>query len=171
MWDKPIPVEKAKQWFKICKNWNGANLSIPRRVFSFERGKTKFELHAFADASNIGLGITIYLRGISESEAKTSLIFARSKVIPKQPKKRSIPRLELQAMFLTTKITKKIKEELSLPLDKIQLWTDSENLLKWLCGKEKQKDCFINRRLEIISDWNVNYVQQRKTLLTLQAGV
>uniref|UniRef100_A0A915P643 Integrase catalytic domain-containing protein n=1 Tax=Meloidogyne floridensis TaxID=298350 RepID=A0A915P643_9BILA len=162
MWDKPIPVEKAKQWQKICKNWNGANLSIPRRVFSFERGKTKFELHAFADASNIGLGITIYLRGISESEAKTSLIFARSKVIPKQPKKRSIPRLELQAMFLTTKITKKIKEELALPLDKIQLWTDSENLLKWLGGNEKQKDCFINRRLEIISDWNVNYVPTKE---------
>uniref|UniRef100_A0A915MXK8 Polyprotein n=1 Tax=Meloidogyne javanica TaxID=6303 RepID=A0A915MXK8_MELJA len=134
MWDKPITVEKAKQWQKICKNWNGANLSIPRRVFSFERGKTKFELHAFADASNIGLGITIYLRAISESEAKTSLIFARSK----------------------------IKAELALPLDKIQLWTDSENLLKWLGGNEKQKDCFINRRLEIISDWNVNYVPTKE---------
>uniref|UniRef100_A0A915N6U8 Uncharacterized protein n=1 Tax=Meloidogyne javanica TaxID=6303 RepID=A0A915N6U8_MELJA len=56
----------------------------------------------------------------------------------------------------------KIKEELALPLDKIQLWTDSENLLKWLGGNEKQKDCFINRRLEFISDWNVNYVPTKE---------
>ena len=159
LWDQPLDADDQQRWKEITKEWKqNSNLIIPRRLFSGSRDRKVFQLHVFSDASVKGLGIAIYLRAAGKVKAECHLVFARSKVIPKEPRKRTVPRLELQAAFLASKIAVKIQDEFSLPLDRVQLWTDSENLVKWLCQKENQKDAFINRRLEAISHWHVKHV-------------
>ena len=50
----------------------------------------------------------------------------------------SIPRLELQAAVLSTRLNKMLQEELELNIDKTYFWTDSEIVLHFLKNEKRQ---------------------------------
>ena len=108
-WDEQLPEKFKAEWQKATEGWSNYSISLPRRCFLLERDEP-IQIHAFADASGTGLGYAIYARHPATSE--TSLLFARALVIPAsmQPKPTkkdpnalkgiSIPRLEIQALYL-----------------------------------------------------------------------
>lgn len=160
-WDEALSAKEIQDWEDITKHWKPKReMCIPRRYFDWPLKKcTDFQLHTFADASLSGLGFAVYLRASNGKQTKTSLVFARSKLISalKNGKKATVPRYELEALSQSIKATELVKRELGLNFSIIQLWTDSLIAIKWLKGEE-QKDIYIRNRLKKLTQWHVRHV-------------
>ena len=88
------------------------DLSIPRCFKPEEFGEIKYaELHNFSDASNIGYSQCFYLRLMNaERKIHCSLVMGKARVNPL--KSVSIPRLELTAALVSTRMNDVMKCEL-----------------------------------------------------------
>ncbi|XP_068689224.1 uncharacterized protein [Montipora foliosa] len=64
----------------------------------------------------------------------------------------SIPRLELQAAVLATRVWKMLREELGLNIDRTFLWTDSEIELHYLKNEKRRLQTFVADRVEEIKE-------------------
>ncbi|XP_035205694.1 uncharacterized protein LOC118180739 [Stegodyphus dumicola] len=91
----------------------------------------EIELHCFADASKFGYGGVIYLSCVSKiGEVKVTLLCSKSRISP--IKAITIPRLELCAAELLSKLVCKVITSLSLYVDKVILYADSTIVLAWI---------------------------------------
>ena len=72
----------------------------------------------------------------------------------------SIPRLELQAAVLSTRINKTLREELDLNIQSTTYWTDSEIVLHYLKNEKRRFQTFVANRVQEIrensrpTEWN-----------------
>lgn len=79
-----------------------------------------------------------------------AFLTARSRVAPK--KQQSIPRLELCATLTGAQLAKVLKEELTLPVYQIILWSDSTTVLAWLCSDFCRFKVFVGTRVAEIQE-------------------
>lgn len=105
-WDYPVPPHICKAWSDYEEDLKGLiELWIPRRI---SRNSTaKVELHGFGDALEQALGGVIYLRVFEEYGLLSTLVSSKTKIVPL--KQVSLPRLELEAALLTTKLIDRVK--------------------------------------------------------------
>ncbi|XP_006811478.1 uncharacterized protein LOC102806687 [Saccoglossus kowalevskii] len=112
------------------------------------------ELHAFADASEIGYGCVIYLRQINSSEnIYCSFVFAKARVTPL--KKITIPRLELTAATLAVRLVSIVQRELDFKIDKAIYWTDSTAVLRYIRNDRARYHTFVANRVQVIREATV----------------
>nr|XP_054775476.1 uncharacterized protein LOC129283920 [Lytechinus pictus] len=76
------------------------------------------------------------------------LLMAKTRLAPL--KKSTIPRLELMAATLATRMDTMIRRELDFPITKSTFWTDSMIVLNYIQNKEKRFHTFVSNRLAII---------------------
>ncbi|GFY06907.1 uncharacterized protein TNCV_4090091 [Trichonephila clavipes] len=87
------------------------------------------ELHGFSDASEKAFGTFIYLRCTNSSEQLLMrLLCSNSRIAP--IKRISIPRLELCAAGLLSRLVKKVIASLKLEFDGVYFWIDSTIVLE-----------------------------------------
>lgn len=159
-WDEPVPDNIINLWNNFSNNLTFlSNMQIPRYVLS--DSAESIELHCFSDASQVGYGACIYMRTIdSHGNAKTSLLCSKSKVAPLKPT--SIPRLELCAALLSTRLCKIITDSIRLSINRILYWCDSSVVLGWLRGNPSKFKTFVANRvgeiLEISNSSSWRYV-------------
>ncbi|XP_061177764.1 uncharacterized protein LOC133186549 [Saccostrea echinata] len=73
-----------------------------------------YQLHCFADASTLGMGVVIYLRMSDDhGNVHCSCVMGKSRVAPL--KTMTIPRMELTAATLAVKLSKLVDEQLDFP--------------------------------------------------------
>ncbi|XP_062704131.1 uncharacterized protein LOC134286522 [Aedes albopictus] len=140
-WDDPLTGENLQSWLTFRDS-----VKIPRFVglVSVE----SVEVHGFADASLRAYGAVIYLRVVSGSDVKVSLLCSKSRIAPLSPL--TIPRLELCAALLLSRLVPKCVGSLKMEIQRICLWSDSNIVLAWL--KRLPNDVFVrNRVMEINS--------------------
>ena len=117
----------------------------------------------FSDASEIGYGASSYLRSkYPNGRVHCAFIIGKARNAP--VKFVSIPRLELQAAVLATRMFKMLREELELNISRTYLWTDSEIVLHYLRNRKRRLQnfvalCTFNRVEEIkedtlVEDWH-----------------
>lgn len=130
-WDTEAPESITKQW----QEWM-AGLSeltqhpITRKLIS-EHHTYNLQLHGFADASSKAYGAVVYIRAVyPDLSTSCNIVTAKSRVAPVKPV--TIPRLELTAAVLLTRLLASVASDLSIPLDKCYGWTDSSIVLSWL---------------------------------------
>ena len=63
-----------------------------------------------------------------------------------------IPRRELQAAVLATRMCKMLREELELNIDRTLLWTDSEIVLHYLKNEKRRLQTFVANRVQEIRE-------------------
>ena len=130
-WDDPVPASIWKKWEEWC-----SHLPLLRQV-EFPRlcvlpGAT-IELHVFADASELGYGSCAYLRSVADGVIHCTLVMGKSRLAPIKPV--SMPRLELTAAMVASKVKALVVHELSLPVERVVMWTDSMITLGYIRNK------------------------------------
>ena len=122
-------------------------LRIPR--FVLDDLVHSIELHGFCDASkNVYCGV-VYLRILREvGGICCSFLCSKSKVAPIKPT--SIPRLELLACELLSRLIKDIKIAISgrVEISKICCWSDSKVALYWLKDEDKVWKPWVESRVK-----------------------
>ncbi|XP_046145812.1 uncharacterized protein LOC123989180 [Osmia bicornis bicornis] len=147
-WDDILSCHITQQWLRIREDLTSlARLSIPR-WFNTTTTST-VELHGFSDASVLAMAAVVYLVVHAPSTGThTFLICAKTRVTPL--KRLTIPRLELTAALLLSKLMRHVHVTLNLTVSQTFLWTDSEVTLAWIkTHPSKWKDYVRNRVIQI----------------------
>jgi hypothetical protein len=109
-------------------------------------------LHVFADSSESGYGAVIYIvtkNGIEEKK-HSMLVISKAKLAP--VKKITLPRLELLACLVASRLLKVVKKALNLPEIHYKCYTDSQIALHWIKGDANRYKPFVANRVQEIQD-------------------
>ena len=149
-WDDPVPDTLIPTW----ERWKTSlpalqQYPISRRYSSHPSPIISTTLHGFADASNKGYGGVIYLRFLhQDTTVQVPLVMSKTKVAPLRTL--TIPRLELSAALLTSKLLNRVAKDLSIPTKAIHGWTDSMVTLGWIRQESAQFKTFVSNRISQI---------------------
>ncbi|GFU42294.1 integrase catalytic domain-containing protein [Trichonephila clavipes] len=123
-WDENLPkdiLNQVKKWLEQLPIL--ASIKIPRCLNLSFNGIKRLTLHVFCDASKKAYAACVFLRVEYEGNVFVKLIQAKARVAPL--KDISIPRLELLACVLGTRLAASVKNDLNLPDVRIYYLTDS----------------------------------------------
>ncbi|XP_053691580.1 uncharacterized protein LOC128740093 [Sabethes cyaneus] len=149
-WDDKIPDNLNKTWQNWIKKLSVLeNLSIPR-CYSLQQKESRRELHIFCDASLKAYATVIYMRTMSHLQTDVTIVAAKARVAP--TKIISVPRLELQAAVLGTRLLNTVQSELRLTIHKTIFWTDSKTVLSWIKSDVRKYKQFVQYRVSEILD-------------------
>ncbi|KAK3727377.1 hypothetical protein QZH41_006033 [Actinostola sp. cb2023] len=152
-WDDIIPEKELRDWETWLKDLPKLEQFAIKRCFKpqYLTAIKSCELHHFSDASELGYGAASYLRLVTETgQVHCALVMAKSRLTPL--KHVIIPRLELTAAVLATRLDRMIRKEIADPIDKSTFWTDSTCVLRYIRNQEKRFQVFVaNRVTKILS--------------------
>ena len=128
--------------------------TIPRTYLSTPVTST-CHLYAFSDASTKAYGAVVYICQNQE----VSLVMSKCRVAP--IKTVTLPRLELMAAVVATRLVQFVKSAIHLQPDDssshIHMWTDSQIVLHWIYKSHNHSKQFISHRVaEIIGAFPAN---------------
>ncbi|XP_011860178.1 PREDICTED: uncharacterized protein LOC105557529 [Vollenhovia emeryi] len=110
-WDDPLPSQLSARWLIIREELTSlARLSIPRWLNTWS--DSQVELHGFSDASQLAMAAVIYISVHDSNGATFSLVCSKTKVAPL--KRLSIPRLELTAALLLSRLMQYVTATLNM---------------------------------------------------------
>ncbi|XP_029173240.1 uncharacterized protein LOC114942104 [Nylanderia fulva] len=150
-WDSLISDELTSRWNYFVSEFHKLEMiKIPR--WTGQGPQTlALEIHGFADASNRAYAAVVYLRVYhSLSDFAINLIAAKTKVAP--VKTVSIPRLELNAVVLLSRLVKWTVNSLQLVGTPIHCWTDSTIALAWLRQHPSKWNTYVANRVAEIQN-------------------
>ncbi|RCN28463.1 zinc knuckle [Ancylostoma caninum] len=149
-WDDTLPTQQDVLWKQIISSWTVPILSIPRLLF-LEDANTEsvYDLHVFSDASSSAYCATAYIvKRQGNPPYPTSIIMSKSRLAPFN-QSITVPRLELAAMMIGSKLITFITQHLDIHLTRKFLWTDSNVALAWTTNN-KNLPVFVRNRVKII---------------------
>ncbi len=150
-WDEVVPQEHQDRWNLWLDNLPSiTNFSIPRRFSDVDNPVIYQALHGFSDASSVAYGAVVYLRRVhSDNLTTVTLVVAKARVLPLKPV--TIPKAELLAAHLLTKLIVKTADVLDISTSGLYAWSDSEIVLHWLAKDPLTLERFVANRVHAIS--------------------
>ena len=151
-WDEPISIhifEHFKQWVPFLEIAKQVRLPRCHCPFLFHED-TNIELHIFNDASQIAFASVAYFRITTLEGTIVSFVTGKTKCAP--IKVLSIPRLELQAAILGTRLKQSILESYRIKIARTVLWSDSKTVISWVKSDHRQFKPFVMHRIGEILD-------------------
>ncbi|XP_070854311.1 uncharacterized protein [Drosophila suzukii] len=155
-WDEPLPEEIGRAFATWRREMDAVGqFRCPRHYFGHGAVRT-VELHVFVDASQSAFAAVAYWRVTYEDDnVMVSFVCAKTKCAPMRTM--SIPRLELQAAVLGTRLMNTVQEEHSVDISETVLWTDSKTVLRWIGSTHRRYKQFVgNRVAEILESSKVS---------------
>ncbi|XP_063989736.1 uncharacterized protein LOC135168999 [Diachasmimorpha longicaudata] len=145
-WDDPLPTDYVRQWRKFRAEINELDkISIPRWL-RLSTESINIQLHGFADASKSAMSAVVYIRSKKLNEpTSTIIVCAKTRVAPL--KEMTIPRLELTAALLLTRLAKTTHQMLELNNVETHLWSDSSVALAWISSHPSRWKEFVHNRV------------------------
>ena len=152
-WDDPLPEDMNETWKKLFKEIESLkNVEFPRCLQPKEVSGVS-ELHVFADASKAAYGAVAYLVWMTPHGPHVSLVSAKARVAPLHHT--TIPRLELMAVLVASRLAQTICQEFKLKPSNVTLWSDSTIVLNWLRSESASFKPFVGVRVaEIQESWS-----------------
>ena len=151
-WDDDIPEKEKKEFMRWLESISLLqNIKVPRCIKKLSPYNAKAQLHCFADASENGYGVAIYVRfEYSDNSIHCSLLIGKSRVAPL--KKITIPKLELTAATLAARMAYTVLKELDIQIESKYFWTDSTAVLQSIANEITCYRTFVANRLNIIHE-------------------
>ncbi|XP_064479062.1 uncharacterized protein LOC135392275 [Ornithodoros turicata] len=147
-WDEILPDDIRHQWADWCDDLGHlSRIQVPR---FYEYGLSDVAdtrvLHVFADASTAAYGAVVYLcvRDLT-GRTTTTLVLAKSRIAPL--KQLTLPRLELMASLVASRLFQYIGGNLKLDVSGVHFWTDSMITLHWIQGDAARWKPFVRNRV------------------------
>lgn len=147
-WDEPLPLEIVNEFKTLLADLGQLHtLSFPRKAYG-----ENISLIFFTDASNLNYGFSCYTRCIVDGNVETNLLFSKCKTAPTKSKK-SVPTLELLAVYLALKCLPAVLDSLSQKtVTDIFIGVDAQVVISWVLTKNvKAKNIFASNRVKDIS--------------------
>ena len=141
-WNDPLPVCFLDQWKILQQEFLLlADIKIKRFVASQD---CEYILHVFCDSSEKAYGCAIYLVCYNSS----NLLMAKARVAPLKTK--TLPQLELTALWLGVKLAKHVLVILNdIKISDVVIWSDNEACLQWVKYNRSNITYVKNRVAEI----------------------
>ncbi|GFT27015.1 integrase catalytic domain-containing protein [Trichonephila clavipes] len=154
-WSEQLPPEAMEEWMNFYQKLSKVNnFKIPRCILL--PATIRIEIHGFSDASERAYASVVYIKCFNESgQSQTRLLCSKSRVAPL--KTLTIPRLELSAALLLSRLVKKVVPILQLPIHKIWMWTDSTIALAWIKTEPHKLKTFVSNRVAEIQALSKDY--------------
>ena len=154
-WDDPLPNELCRRFTE----WQSGlpvlgQFKIPRCYFDFPVDEV--ELNMFGDSSLDVFCSVVFLRAQKNADFKCQLAFVFGKARVAPMKMLSIPKSELQAALLASRLKDDIEKALTLSISKVFMWTDSTTVLQWLNSTSKQPWFVATRVAEILESTSID---------------
>ncbi|XP_058791037.1 uncharacterized protein LOC131664166 [Phymastichus coffea] len=151
-WDAKIRDEEFQTWKAWLQNLlEITTCKISRCFIPMGVDYARTELHVFCDASLQAYAAVAYLRTTSpDGKVYLSLVMAKTRVAPVKPT--TIPRLELQAAVLGTRLATNISKELDIKINNVVFWSDSSTVLQWIRVGPHLKLTYVKNRLGEIAE-------------------
>ena len=148
-WDDEINENQREAWQQYLTEVAAlTKTKIPRCISPNNR---RGQLHTFSDASEEAYAAVVYWRTVEpDGRVHISMIIGKARVTPTKPV--SIPRLELQAALLGSRLAATVEEEMDLEVEKKNYWTDSSTVLQWLRSEPRKFKTFVANRLAEIEE-------------------
>ena len=152
-WDERVPEPLLTQWHRWVESLPFvAKIKIPRCFRNpFHASITNIQLHYFSDACNHGYAAVSYLR-LVDDQGNVHCAFVIGKTRNTPLKQWSVPRLELQAAVVSTRLHVLIHNELDLPVHSVTFWSDSLTVLQYITNEKRRFKPFIANRVTEIHD-------------------
>ena len=152
-WDDPIPddyLQRWQAWLQELPKLEQLQIDRCFKPLNSEEA-TSYQLHHFSDASQQGFGAVTYLRITDQTgAAKCTFVMGKSRLAPIKPV--TIPRLELSAAVIATRLDRISRNELTLPVTESFFWTDSTCVLRYIENQDKRFQTFVANRVATIHD-------------------
>ena len=152
-WDIEVNDDVKKEWNKFITRLKHVDeLYVRRCIRPDDFWKiSDISIHHFSDASEQGYGQCSYIRMVDEKgRIHCTLLLGKSRVVPKRFV--SIPRLELTAAVLLTKMACLLKKVFSLGEVNHQFWTDSKVVLGYIKHDTRRFKTFVANRIYQIKE-------------------
>ena len=154
-WDEVInDRNNTNKWTKFLHDLGQFRLiNAPRHVLCCE--VRDVELHGFSDSSGKACGVCVFVRVSCEHGGSVRLWTSKCRLAP--VKELSIPRLELMACLLLSRlmVSVKLAVEKEVSVKNIFCWTDSQIALWWIRQRRKEWKIWVQNRVEALRQ-NVN---------------
>ena len=154
-WDDVLPDNLLGEWKSIIAELGTlSNLHVDRCYFYTEPSHVNFQLHGFCDASLQAYAAVVYLRTVyADGSVTVRIIASKTRVSP--VKSQTIPRLELLAAVILTRLAIVVRESLLMLGDmELHFWTDSNVVLSWISSNRSYKQYVTSRIKEIHQNTN-----------------
>ncbi|XP_055633341.1 uncharacterized protein LOC129773720 [Toxorhynchites rutilus septentrionalis] len=152
-WDEQITgkqFESWKSWVKLLPKLE--DIQIPRCFHHATSigDQTRIQMHTFVDAGENGMAAVVYLRFEEDGLVECALVGAKTRVTPLRYL--SIPRSELQAAVIGTRLANTVTKSLSLRISQRYFWCDSRNVLCWLRSDHRRYSQYVAARVSEVLD-------------------
>ena len=165
-WDDTLPQSLCQEWEEIVQILQQlSKLQIPRFV-SQRDANVSYQILTFWDASAKSYAAAVYLRVVSQGLVQVNLVFSKMRLVPcdfekkgkTKSKQLSLPRLELLAVLIGTRVTNFVAKELRISVAKRIILTDSQCVLYWLRSSKPLPVFVQNRVNEICQEKHASFV-------------
>ena len=127
----------------VDRNYFGRDIAVSDVDF--------IELHGFCEASKASYGACIYVVcHLKSGQITSSLVSSKTRIAPIGGE--TIPRLELLAALILSRLMKSVREALgpALEIKNCCAWSDSKIVIWWLCSESKVLKSFVQNRVNEI---------------------
>ena len=154
-WDDEVHDNLATKWKKLLNDCTKLKPFVIERNYLVHRNLCDvidMQLHGFSDASGKAYACVIYLRVLfTNGDILTSFIASKTRVAPM--KKVSIPRLELMACLILSRLMKVVIESVTdYVIHGVYFWTDNTDCIHWINNRSKVWSRFVQNRVTEIRD-------------------
>jgi len=152
-WDDTLEETDKEQWKRWLDDLPKLHQTQVDRCFKPKGfGEVKeVEMHLFSDASHQGYAAIAYLH-LKDVTSQVHCAFGMGKARLAPIREISIPRLETTAAVISVRLSKIIREELDMIVDRVCYWSDSTSVLKCINNESKRFCKFESNCLTVISN-------------------
>ncbi|XP_043466423.1 uncharacterized protein LOC122501193 [Leptopilina heterotoma] len=143
-WDVPVDEETRDEFIKWSNLLYYLNrIEIPRKF-----GNGNWSIHMFCDASKLAYAVVVFLRIERTEGVELRFVSSKTRVAPE---KTTIPRLELLAATIGSRLTNEVVRALNCENVPIIYWSDATTVLAWI-KRDMQWNTFVNNRVREIRE-------------------
>lgn len=153
-WDGELPEITKQRWEEWRKGLPRI-YEIPRSLAPLRESVSAITLHAFGDASKVGLSAVVYAVVEQEHGTTQGMVCAKSRVAKRNL---SIPRLELVAGHMAVNLVTNVENAIDQRIvSSVHCWLDSTVALYWINGQGEFRQFVANRVAKIQSHTRVEW--------------